>query len=109
MLGMDASMEEDLRWLSEGLKALLANGEITQLHIARAIGIDQGFISRAKQGRLKVTTPRTQRLMAYVNMRIADQPLPPPVADAARAFLASGGDPGLLAQTIRLLLAIRLG
>ena len=106
---MLASSANDLIRLSEGLAALLAHEGVTQMAVAAAVGVDQGYVSRARHGQIKRATARSARLLGYVNMRLEEHRLPVPVTDAAKAFLASGGDPAVLAQSIRLLLAVRTG
>lgn len=61
-------MSIDLRALAEMLKS---SAVPNQMAIAKAIGCDQPFISRARAGKIRRITPRVEKLWRYAETRIA--------------------------------------
>lgn len=104
---MQAEQQVQLAALAASLEGLVSSGIVTQTQIALEIGEDQGFVSHALNGQLKRVTARVRKLIDYVDMRISGHTVPEPVLVAAKAYMAGGGNPDLLAQSIRLLSAVR--
>ena len=104
---MQAQPQAILAALAANLDGLISSGVTTQTQVALDVKEDQGFISHAQHGRLKRVTPRVRKLISYVDMRISGHAVPGPVLEAAKAYMAGGGNPDLLAQSIRLLSAVR--
>lgn len=99
---MQATSNVNLHRLSILLKAAALP---SQIDIARACNVDQGFVSRAANGKLRRVTPRVDRLWRYVNMRLQGTQVPEKIEGAVRTYLEAGGDPELLRRQIELLQA----
>lgn len=104
---MQAEPHPKLATLAANLEGIVSSRALTQTQIAIDIGCDQGFVSNALNGKLRRLTPRVQKLIEYVDMRVTGFAVPRPVLDAAKAYMAGGGNPALLAESIRLLTAVR--
>lgn len=77
--------------LERDLSAIGQTRLARQTDIARALGIDQETVSKAKTGRLKRWTHATEALQNYADMLLNKLSIPEPVQHKARAFLAAGG------------------
>lgn len=107
-------MSVDLKILAEQLRQ---DGMPTQAVIAEAIGADQGFVSLAKAGKLKRTTPRVVALAQYVSSRISDMRITPAdgmaasptlsaessAADCLRRYLDDGYDETIVIEQLAVL------
>jgi transcriptional regulator with XRE-family HTH domain len=108
---MSKTKNTELKRLSAALEAVLASpGGPTQEELAYKAGIDQGLVSRIKNGNIARDTPRTQALRRvvdaeYVKMRKVIVPVPRDVNNAVTGYLASGGDADLLVRQLELLRA----
>ena len=98
-------MRDDGAYLRE-LQQLLQDPTLPdQKALAAAVGVDQPFVSNAKNGRLRRVTKRVEKLRAYLDMRVRGVTPPHAVARSVRAYLRAGGDPDLLIQQVQLLSA----
>jgi hypothetical protein len=73
-------MSVDLATLADMLRS---EAIPSQLAVAKAIGCDQPFISRARAGKIRRVTPRVEKLWSYAKTRIASMQTAP--------LLTSGG------------------
>lgn len=99
-------------------RTLSAPGMPSQAEIARAVGVDQPFVSRAARCELRRITPRVARLQCYANMRFSQlvgemgvtgeydelhNPIVMKALEACREYLAGGFDPEILFEQVELL------
>jgi hypothetical protein len=89
--------------LSAQVRSLLNEGKITQNVLANRTKVDQGFVSRLKNNKLRRVTPRVRRIWKYVNSRVPTPGSPDRLTTSLNAYLASGGDPEVLSRQINLL------
>jgi len=102
---MQAKHDHSLSALQRDLRALLNRPGYSQDVVAKAVGVDQPVVSRAKNGELRRITPRVRKLCAYVENELGDVHVPQEVLRATKAYMGAGGDPKLLCDTISLLVA----
>lgn len=102
---MQAKHDHNLSALQRDLRALLTRPGYSQDQVARAVGVDQPVVSRAKNGELRRLTPRVRKLCAYVENELVGVVVPLDVVRAAKAYIGAGGDPRLLCDSINLLTA----
>ena len=98
--------------------ALQTAGMPTQIAIARAVGVDQPLVSRARRGELKRVTTRVRALCEYAERRAAEineleverarrvkrkPSLAHDVLKDCRHYLSDGCDPAVLRDQLRVL------
>lgn len=96
---------KQLEKLSADIALLLASGTETQESISVGAKVDQGLISRIKNGDLVRYTIRIERVKKYVDMLNEKRQSPPTsrrVFDAVSDYLKQGLDPEVLLDTIHL-------
>jgi hypothetical protein len=79
-----------------------------QVEIAKIAAVDQSYVSRAANRRLRRMTRRARRLATvvakiYANMQKRKIETPKGIDDAVRSYLALGGDPELLMLQLQVL------
>lgn len=74
----------------------------TQQECAKALGLTQSTVSKAKRGILRRETADTRALQEYANMLLCAPELSPRVRDAAKGFLSAGGSEAELIESITL-------
>lgn len=94
--------------LADRLRSILGSSKLTEAEVARAMGVDQPFISRLLDSRYEFETPKIERVFAYVKMQESGQipkqlELPFETTLALSRFAKSNGDFTLLNSLIEVL------
>lgn len=82
------------------VRAFLARTGWSQVQLANELAVDQPWISKLLQGRLREITDRVQNANKYVAEASENGPVPSELTDAVRGYISKGGDPASLAQLV---------
>lgn len=89
-----------LQELQEALTAVLGSRAATQQLLSRISDVDQPTISRAKNGKIKRRSRKTDALMEACKSLRSKPPIGPAVAQKIHIFYAKGGSEAELLATI---------
>lgn len=89
-----------LQELQEALTAALGSRAATQQLLSRLSGVDQPTISRAKNGRIKRRSRKTDAIMGVCMSLSSKPPIGPAVVQKIHNFYAKGGSEAELLATI---------
>jgi len=96
--GASAALDQ----LASDLRRVLRAKLSTQQEIAKALGVAQSTVSKAKSGSLRRETADTHALQEYANMLLSQREVSPRIRDAAEGFLSAGGSEAELVEAIAL-------